>query len=49
MQRCVVLDHDSKADGKLLEGDEGAANFWRGDFGIVHGDNHRQRTDAHST
>lgn len=31
-------DHDAGGDGELLEGDEAAAHFGRGDFSIVIGD-----------
>jgi len=35
-------DHDTKRDGQLLKTNKCTTNFGRSDFGVVHGNDHRQ-------
>jgi len=50
--RAVVdpeTDHDAEGDGELLKTNESTADFRRSDLGIVHGNDHRERTDTHTS
>lgn len=42
-------DHDTSGNGKLLKTDQRTADLWRCDFGVVHGNNHGERTDSHTS
>lgn len=42
-------DHDTKADGQLLQGDQSTTHFRGGAFGVVNGDNHGQTANSHSS
>lgn len=41
-------NHDPKAYGQLLQGDQRAAYLGRRDLGVVDGNDHGERADAHS-
>lgn len=42
-------DHDTGFDGELLQRNKRASDLRRSTFGIVHGDNHGERTDTHTS
>jgi hypothetical protein len=41
-------DHDTKRDTQLLQSDQRTTDFRGRNLGVVHGYNHRKRTDAHT-